>query len=127
MINILRWIFLLPLAILISTLASTLYAFLVSLLINDSNMFEIFGVYVQHFIQGISFIMLMYFIAPYSKLVSAFSGLLIFITIMVISEFYLKRLNSEPREIHKMYISIFGALLGTFNMYIMHVSDKARQ
>ncbi|KAF2327269.1 hypothetical protein [Flavobacterium daemonense] len=125
--NLLLWIIAFPFAIIASSLISSAYSYIVSLVISEPKLFTIFGTYIQFFAQGILFVTIVYFIVPNYKLKSAFVAFFVFTAIMLVSEFYLKKLYSEPLEITKMCISIAGSLLGYYNMTVMGKADKSEQ
>lgn len=124
--NIVRWIIAFPIAIIFSSLISFAYSYIVSLVLSDPSLFTVFGTYIQFFVQGILFVMIVYFVVPSHKLKTAMIAFLLFSTLMLISEFYLKGLNSEPIDLVKMSLSILGSFLGFYNMRIMEKADKTR-
>lgn len=124
--DVLRWIFAFPLAILLSSIISSVFPYIASLLLSESSIFKVFGVYIQFFVQGILFVIIVYFVVPSHKLKTAMIAFLLFSILMLISEFYLKGLNSEPIDLVKMSLSILGSFLGFYNMRVMEKADKTR-
>lgn len=122
--NILRWIFLLPIAILCSIIFPYLFQQLVEIFVSKNTFADTFilnGSY--FFLQGIFFIVPTYFIVPKYKIQTLKVFLIIWLLVVVLGDYYLYITKRENVGIWNSILRVLGALMACLNIILEHKDE----
>lgn len=122
--NTIRWIIILPISITCSIIFPYLYQLLVEIFIEENTFADSFFLNGTNFIlQGIFYIVPVYFLAPKYKSQTLKLFLILWIVIVIVGDYYLYYTNRENVGVWNSLLRIIGALLAYINIVLEHKNE----